>query len=240
MRGAVKDFRARPTKGCMTTTHPSGCGEFEVSIEMELQGALPPERVRALADHLDTCEGCSAFAAEARRTQELLRGPAPALSTGALVERVRRVQSEDRLRRGSIVAGSLGTGVLLWWSTGSVVLGLSVSALVALLVLPAVHLRGRRLAAEVARAGAGHDELLAVYRHELQGRLRRWGRLRVVTFCFALFQLSAGVVGPPWPASLRHPMSFYLFGTAAVCLARSLYLSFRALPALRRELQELR
>jgi anti-sigma factor RsiW len=236
----VKDFRARPTKGCMTTTHPSGCGEFEVSIEMELQGALPPERARALAAHLDTCGGCGAFAAEARRTQVLLQGPGPTLSTGSLVERMRRVQSEDRMRRGSIVAGSLTAGALLWWSTGSAVLGLTVSALVALLVLPAVHLRGRRLAAEVARAGAGHDELLAVYRSELEGRLRRWGRLRVGTFLFAVFQLMSVAVGPVWPASLRHPMYFYLFGTAAVCLARSLYLSLRTLPALRRELQELR
>ncbi len=207
---------------------------------MELQGALPPERARALAAHLDTCGACAAFAAEARRSQALLCGPAPVVPAESLVRRVRRVQSEDRWRLGSVGAGLLATGGLLGWSTGSAALGLGVTALVALLVLPSAHLRGRRLAREVARAGRGHEELLAVYRRDLEARLRRWTRLRTLAFAFATFQLAAGVVGPSWPASLRPIMSFYLFGTAAVCLVRALYLGFRTLPALRRELQELR
>ncbi len=207
---------------------------------MELQDALPPERARALAAHLGTCEACRAFAAEARRSQALLCGPAPVVPAESLVRRVRRVQSEDRWRLGSVVAGILATGGLLWWSTGSAVLGLGVAALVAVLVLPSSHLRGRRLAREVARAGNGHEELLAVYRRDLEARLRRWSRLRGLAFAFATFQLAAVVVGPPWPASLRPVVYLYLFGTAAVCLVRALHLSFRTLPMLRRELQELR
>jgi hypothetical protein len=241
VRGAVKVFRAGPTEGGMTTTTlSSGCEEFELLIEMRLQGALSPEPTEALEFHLSTCAGCRTFAAEARRTQELLGGPGPAVPAGELLARVDRVQSGDRRRLAVVGGGIAATGLLLWWSTGSVALGVSIAALVALLVLPAVHLRGRRLAAEVARAGGAGEALLAVYREELEGRLRRWSRLRVVAFVFAVFQLSAVVLGPPWPASLRPVMYFYLFGTAAVCLARAVYLSLRTLPALRRELQELR
>jgi hypothetical protein len=38
----------------------------------------------------------------------------------------------------------------------------------------------------------------------------------VLAFVFALFQLSAVVMGPPWPARLRPVMHLYLFGTAAL------------------------
>ncbi len=241
MWGAVKVFRARPTKHSMTTTTlSSGCEEFELRIEMRLQGALPPERAEALEAHLSTCAGCRTFAAEARRTQELLGGPGPAVPVGDLLERVHRVQSGDRWRLAAVGAGIIATGLLLWWSTGSLALGASIAVLVALLVLPAVHLRGRRLAAAVARAGSGGEALLTVYRTELESRLRRWSRVRVLVLVFATFQLAAVALGLPWPASLRPVMHLYLFGTAAVCLARGVYLTLRTLPALRRELGELR
>lgn len=232
--------RAAHRVSMTTTTLPSGCEEFELLLEMRLQGALPPERVEALESHLRTCAGCQSFAVEAQRTQELLGGPGPAVSAGALLERVDRVQSGDRRRLATVGAGILATGLLLWGSTGSVALGASIAALTALLVLPAVHLRGRRLAAEVARAGGAGEALLAAYRGELERRLRRWSRMRVLVLVFAVFQLSAVALGPSWPASLRPVMHLYLFGTAAICLARGVYLSLRTLPALRRELQELR
>ncbi len=224
----------------MNATSPSGCGDFELSLEMRMQGALPPERAPALEAHLATCAGCQSFLAQAERMQALLRGTQPVLPAQQLVERVEGARTEERRRLVTVLVGLVLIAGGLWWAIGNVVPALVTVVLVLLLLVPSAHLRGRRLAAEVARAGAQREELLAVYRRTLEGRLRRWGQLRVLLGGFALLQLAGAVLTPPWPEGARLTFGLYFYGMAALCLARLVHLSLRTLPALRRELEELR
>jgi hypothetical protein len=224
----------------MNATPPSGCGDFELSLEMRMQGALPPERTPALEAHLATCAGCQAFAAQALRMQELLRGTQPVLPAQEVLKRVEGMRNEERGRLATVLVGLVLIAGGLWWAMGHVVPALVTGVLVLLLLLPSAHLRGRRLAAEVARAGSERGELLAVYRCGLEGRLRRWGRLRVLLAAFALLQLAGAVLTPPWPEGARLTFGLYFYGMAALCLARLVQLSVWTLPALRRELEELR
>lgn len=58
------------------------CDEFEIAIDMRLQGALPAERQAELDAHLAGCESCRRFEAVVKDTTQWMRQEAPRVVSG--------------------------------------------------------------------------------------------------------------------------------------------------------------
>lgn len=219
-----------------------GCDAFELAIEMKLHGALPPDQEPALSAHLATCERCQQFLRRAEETQRTLTAASHGLSEQVppkrTWEQLQRLLRGERMwlwRRAAIIAalvpviGFLSGSFLL----AAVVVGTVGGGLLTLMVL------GHRSAArEAAQVGSSRGDMLALYRQLLERRIARASRMRRVLPVIGIMELflTGPLVG--WPKSLdKHSMAWFAVALFVVCIGRSLYLSFRELPALRRELE---
>jgi anti-sigma factor RsiW len=219
------------------------CERFELAIEMNLHGALPPGEREALDAHLRTCASCREFARKAEHTQQALQASS-AVAPPDVKRVLSHVDAELRTQRLRLLRVCLVLAVLfpvLGLAVGRFwVSGLSVG-LVAAVVLPTLTLRQSRLAREASRVGESPEELVALYRRTLEANLRRARRQRrffPVLGVVELFLTTNRTV--PWPASLnREPMMWVGIVVALVCFARAVYVARWVLPRLRRELEAL-
>jgi anti-sigma factor RsiW len=219
------------------------CERFELAIEMNLHGALPPGEREALEAHLRTCASCREFARKAEQTTRALRQASDVTppEVGAVLARVEAELRTHRLRLLRVViiltvlVPLLGLAVGRLWVSAVAVGG------VALVVLPTLAVRRWRLAREAARVGSSPEELVALYRRTLQVNLRRAERQRrFFPVLGVLNLLLATNPAMPWPKSLhREPMMWVGICVALVCAARTVYVVRRVLPRLRRELEAL-
>jgi anti-sigma factor RsiW len=218
-----------------------GCDAFELAIEMRLHGALPPEQGPALDAHLVTCERCQRFLYRAEETQRAMAttgsAVAEAVPPGRTWEQLQRMIRSERTwlwRRAALVAALVP---LIGFLSGSFLLAAGVVGMVGGALLTVLVLENRRASREAALVGNSRGDMLALYRQLLERRIARASRMRRVLPMLGVVELTLTSARVPWPKSLdKQSMAWFAVGVFAVCIGRALYLSFRVLPSLRREL----
>jgi hypothetical protein len=219
-----------------------GCDAFEISIEMRIHGALPQEQVPALEAHLRTCERCQRFLRQVEETQRGMAASASVLMGGVdparTWERLQRLIQGERTwlwRRALIVAALVP---LIGFLSGSFLLAAVCVGTVGGGLLTLLTLENRRAEREAALVDRSRGEMLAMYRQFLARRIARASRMRRVLPVLGMIVLFLTRPSAPWPKSLdKQGMAWFAVGLFIVCIGRSLYLSFRVLPTLQRELK---
>lgn len=218
-----------------------GCDAFELAIEMRLHGALPPEQGPALDAHLATCERCQRFLRQAEETQRAMAANASEVSKAVPPERTweqlqRMIRGERTWlwRRAALIAALVP---VVGFLSGNYLLAVGVFGTVGGTLLTWLALDNRRAAREAALVGNSRGDMLALYRQLLERRIARASRMRRVLPVLGVMVLILTSWRVPWPKSLdKESMAWFAVGVFVVCIGRSLYLSFRVLPTLRREL----
>lgn len=219
-----------------------GCDAFELSIEMRIHGALPKEQVPALEAHLQSCERCQRFLRQAEETQRGMADSSSALmgvvDPARTWEQLQRLIQGERTwlwRRALIVAALVP---LIGFLSGSFLLAAVCVGTVGGGLLTLLTLENRRAEREAALVDRSRGEMLVMYRQLLARRITRASRMRRVLPVLGVMVLF--LTGPfvSWPKSLdKQGMAWFAVGLFIVCIGRSLYLSFRVLPTLQRELK---
>jgi hypothetical protein len=222
----------------------SGCEQFQESIEMRLHGALDAERAVSLDAHLATCATCRAFEVTAKETEEMMRVSATASAGGvdwdkviAGVEKMKR--QYRRIKIMTPIAVVIGAGLLLilvlsskhpLWLFGGFFAG-------ALPLLAWRITRAHNLLFEAAQASRGRDDLLSYFRKEIDRRVERMTRVRVIMPLMGIFLAYHG-----WQRAMpKGNMSYFWVQGACslLMMGQGLYFHFVLLPRLRRERAEL-
>jgi anti-sigma factor RsiW len=228
------------------TEHPSGsCESFQDLIEMRLHGALDADASAQLDAHLATCAACQTHAAAGADTLATMRGEA--------AERTRRVDwdkvaREVARRKREYSRTLLVTPVMVVVTTAAavalIVLGVFPRAvfvayaavLLGMVAWQLTRAHGRLIGA--ARAARGQVDLVADVRAELDRRIARMTRLRVI------FPLLAGLLAYRISTRLGPGGSWGAYGVqlfaCVLMVAEGFYFHVALLPQLRRERAALR
>lgn len=213
------------------------CEGFQIAIERELHGALPPDGRGELAAHLSSCEACRAYRAAAAGTERAMAERATGVIEGVDWARVERgIREGMRSTTQMVAAAAFGACFvlgMLWWAAAPAYraeallrAGTAMAAAVAGIGLLA-WLGARRLAA----LERGRD-MLEVLREGARARV--WFGRVLPWVCLVL----AARLGWKAVSSSGERLDALLFYgvLAGVLLAVGAWERFGRLPAARREL----
>jgi hypothetical protein len=214
------------------------CDEHEIDVERRAHGALGPEEARALDEHLAGCERCRAFAALVGGVDAGLRGAAEEAARAVRWDVVERRLGERarRMRRARwLVPVALLATAAVAFALGLPAGGALVMAGGAVATTVAARALAARWLAELARAEASREGLLAFSRKQVDAELRAARVGSVALAALAVAQVAVlEVLGPPTAGGRAAVVA-----GAALLLVTAAALGLREAPRLRRERAEL-